>query len=188
MGLFDWRTRKPVTIDAASARIDEQVYLLNYRDHYAEILGDQCTTARLAELFLFRAWTAQLGYRLFSTDPRASERLIAETVNATKYLGLGVFETVHGFSIESTLGSDFISLIEDRWRNYDDVLIESQKIKPFPTVNIIAALSRRLDLIDPCATYSLSIHFLAQMELVKRTAIELGILRLKKRRWWLLGH
>jgi hypothetical protein len=163
-------------INAATARIDEQVYLLNYRDHYAPILGDRITPRHLAELFLFRGWTAQFGYRIFSTNPAASEKLIGETVNASKYLGLVAFHQVHGFSLESELGADFIDLVEDRWRDYDVVVSTMPKADRLPTMDIVAVLTNRLSIADPVATYGLSIDFLCQLDFIKRTAIEIGVL------------
>ncbi len=176
MGLLNKLFGKPPEINASTAKIDEQVYLMNYRDHYADILGDHITPSRLAELFLFRAWTAQFGYRIYSSDPGTSEKLIGETVNASKYLGLGTFQQVHGISVENELGSDFISLIEDRWRDYDIVISTMPKADRLPTMEIVAVVTKRLDVADPEVTHKLSTDFLVQLELVKRTAIEIGIL------------
>lgn len=176
MSLLKRLFRKPLEINASTAKIDEQVYLMNYRNHYGDILGDHITQPRLAELFLFRAWTAQFGYRIFSSHPDASEKLIGETVNASKCLGLGMFRQVHGFSVESELGSDFISLIEDRWRDYDVVVSTMPKADRLPTMEIITVLTKHLDVADPVATYKLSMDFLIQLELIKRTAMEIGML------------
>ncbi len=170
-------TDKPPEINATTAKIDEQVYLMNYRDHYADILADQITPSRLAELFLFRAWTAQFGYRIFSSDAEASEKLIGETVNASKYLGLGMFQQVHGFAVEIELESDFISLIEERWRDYDVVVSTMPNADRLPTMEIITVLTNRLDVAEPEVTCRLSMDFLVQMDLIKRTAMEIGILR-----------
>jgi hypothetical protein len=176
MGLLRKLFGKPPEINASTAKIDEQVYLMDYRAHYADILGDHITPLRLAELFLFRAWAAQFGYRIFSSDPDASEKLIRETVNASKYLGLGMFEQVHGFSVENELGTDFISLIEDRWRDYDVVVSAMPRADRFPTMEIIAVLTKRIDIADPEVTYKLSMDVLVQLDLIKRTAMEIGIL------------
>jgi len=183
-GLFKFRgfkslfgTRvKPPEINAATAKIDDQVYLMNYRDHYADILGQHVTPARLAELFLFRGWTAQFGYRVFSSDPEVSEKLIGETVNASKYVGLAMFRELHGFDVESVLGMDFISLIEDRWRDYDVVVATMPKFDRIPTREIIAVLDERLDVGDLEVFCKLSFDFLAQLDLTKRTAMEIGLL------------
>ncbi len=180
MGLFKRLFGKASKINAATAKIDEQVYLLNYRDHYADILHEYIPPPRLAELFLFRAWTAQFGYRIFSSNLEASEKLIGETVNASKYLGLGLFQLAHGFSVETELGSDFISLIEDRWRDYDLVVSTMPpRIDRIPTMEIVGVLTNRLGIADPRVTYCLSMDFLGQLDLIKQMAIEIGVLKLK---------
>jgi hypothetical protein len=173
----DWNIGAPLEINASTAKIDEQVYLMNYRDHYADILVEHVTPRRLAELFLFRAWTAQFGYRIFSSNPEASEKLIGETVNASKHLGLGVFQQAHGFSVEAELGSDLLSLIEDRWRDYDVVVSTMPKADRLPTMEIVRVLTNRLDVTDPAVTYKLSMDFLFQLDLIKRTAMEIGVLQ-----------
>jgi len=175
MGLLKKLFGKPPEINASTAKIDQQVYLMDYCAHYADILGDYITPLRLAELFLFRAWAAQFGYRIFSSNRDASEKLIGETVNASKYLGLGMFELVHGFSVENELQMDFISLIEDRWRDYDVVVSTMPRADRLPTMEIIAVLTNRIDIADPVVTYKLSIDFLVQLDLIKRTAMEIGI-------------
>jgi len=77
-------------VNAATAKIDEMTYLLDYREHYADVFSDGLESHLkpqvLAELFVFRAWTAQFGCRIFSSDRRASEHLIGETVNSTPLL------------------------------------------------------------------------------------------------------
>jgi hypothetical protein len=162
-------------IDAVSAKIDQEVYLVNYRDHYGRLLGNHISDERLAELFLFRAWTAQIGYRIFSSNAQASERLIGEVVNASKYFGLKMFTTLHGFSIEGVLQDDFISVIEYRWRDYDSVVPTMPKADRLPTTEIICELTKRLNIVDPVVTYKLSFDFFVQLEFVKRTAIEIGL-------------
>jgi hypothetical protein len=166
-------------INAASAKIDDMVYLLNYERHYADTLTglgeSRMRPEVLAELFLFRAWTTQFGYRVFCSDKNASEKLIGETVNSTKYLGLGMFRKVHGFSVEDTLGADYMSLVEDRWRNYD-LVVSTHTGGGIPTMELMAELTRRLGVADAAVTYQLSIDFLGQLDQIKKTAIELGVL------------
>ncbi len=176
MGLFTKLFRKPPEINAATAKIDEQVYLMNYRRHYATILNDHITSKRLAELFLFRGWTAQFGYRIFSSNPAASEKLIGETVNSSKYLGLAAFQIAHGYSVEAELGADYISLIQDRWQGYDHVIVATRPQPGIPTWEIVACLEDRRGVADPLVTYALSMDFLRQLDLIKRTALEIGVL------------
>jgi hypothetical protein len=168
-----WFRRKP-GIDAATARIDEQVFLLDYRKHYAGTLDEYATPRCLSELFLFRAWAVQFGYRIFTSNLQVSERLIAETINASKYLGLRLFQKLHGFSIEAELKQDFLSLIEDRWKQYDSTVVSGSNV--IPTSEIISALTDQLNISDPVVTYSLSIDFLDILTVIKRAALELGVL------------
>ncbi|MBN1395260.1 MAG: hypothetical protein JW959_09570 [Pirellulales bacterium] len=118
----------------------------------------------------------QFGYRLFSSDIKTSEKLIGETINASKYLGMGIFQQVHGFSVETELGSDFMSLIEDRWQDYDLVVSTMPKIDRIPTIEIIDVLTKRLGIFDPVVTNGLSMDFISQLDLIKQTAIEIGVL------------
>lgn len=163
-------------IDFTRAKVDEQVFLLNYSDHYSDILGDHLTKSRLAELFLFRAWTAQFGYRVFSSDFVKSEKLIGEVVNASEHFGLPFFEKIHRFSIESELGADFISLVEDRWGVYDSVIPARVAADGIPTMEIVIILGKRLEIEDGLVTFGLSVDFLAQLNLIRETAIEIGVL------------
>lgn len=165
----------PLQINFAIAKIDQQVYLMRYDSHYLEVLGDQLTHRRLAELLLFRAWTAQFGYRVYSSDRAASEKLIGETINATKHFGLAAFKLMHGFSIEAELGADFITLIEERWREYDLVISTMLKPERVPVMAVAATLARHLEISDPAITSRLAIDFATQLDFIKRTAQEIGV-------------
>ena len=171
-------------INVSDAKIDEMVYLIDYKEHYSEILlglkDNFMSNKRLAELLVFRAWTAQFGYRIFSTDEIISEKLIGETVNSCKYLGLGIFQKIHGFSVEAELDSDFITLIESRWREYDLMVSTMPKIDRIPTSEIISVLTWHLGISDPTITYKLSIDFLAQLDFLKKTALDLRILTIER--------
>lgn len=160
------------------AKIDYQVYLLNYNSHYAPILDKYLTRRALAELYIFRAWTAQFGYRIFSSDPEFSDKLIGETVNSSKYLGLGVFYKTHGFNVEEELRGDYMSLIEDRWQHYDVIVSASSGEGSLPAAQIIFALAEKLNIWDAEVAKRLARDFLTQLDFCKRTAIEIGLLRL----------
>jgi hypothetical protein len=176
MSIFKKLFQRPPEINASSAKIDAQVYLLNYQEHYAKILGQFVTPPRLSELFIFRAWTAQFGYRIFSRVPDASEKLIGETINSTRVFGLSMFEGMHGFSVETELGAKFMDLVEDRWGDYD-VVIERHGKSGLPTVEVVTALTARLNVADPVVFSALAMDFLSQLGLIKRTAQELGLLQ-----------
>jgi hypothetical protein len=181
MGLFAKLARKRTKVNVSTAKIGQQVFFMNYAKEYGGVLGEYLTTQRLAELYLFRGWTAQFGYRIFSTNPDASETLIGEVVNSTHYLGLGMFEQTHGFSIESALGADYLTLIEDRWRVYD-LIVSTWTGDGIPTMGLISVLTERLQIADAFVTYPLSINFLTQLDFIKRTALEIGVLEIKAKR------
>jgi hypothetical protein len=44
-------------------------------------------------------------------------------------------------------------------------------------MEIITALTNRLEVADPAVTYKLSMDFLRQLDFIKRTAAAIGILR-----------
>lgn len=164
-----------VELNAATARIDEQIYLLDYSEHYSEILEKYLTNRRMAELYLFRAWTAQFGFRVFASDSGKGDKLLSEVVNSSQYVGLAAFELVHGFSIESELGNDYMSLVEDRWGQYDSVIPERVAEVGVPIQEIISLLIERLEIGDGLVFFGLSTDFAAQLSLIKDTAAEIGI-------------
>jgi hypothetical protein len=163
------------------AMVNNLVFELDYRSHYAPILLEFLSEATISELYLFRAWTTQFGYRIFSTNEAASEHLIGETVNSCKYLGLDSFKGIHGFSIEERLGDDFISLVEDRWRDYDLVVSTDVTKQGIPTKQIIRILCNKLHIDRNDVIDALSAEFLAQLDLIKRRALQLGILKISGR-------
>lgn len=166
------------TIDVASASIHQFTYLLNYREHYSPILGEYISDSVLAELYLFRGWTTQFGYRIFSSDPKASEKLIGETVNSTKHLGLGIFKMTHKFSVEEALKDDYMKLVESRWQAYD-VRVSTNTSGGIPTFEIIGTLNYFMQIQDPVVTMRLSTDFLSQLDSIKRNAMEIGLLRVR---------
>jgi hypothetical protein len=97
-------------------------------------------------------------------------------VNGSRYFGLAAFKLTVGVSIETELGADFMTLLQDRWESYDLVISTTPKLARLPTTEIISVLTHRLDLADPLVTHGLSMDFLRQLDLVKRTAMEIGIL------------
>lgn len=175
MGLFAKSARTRVEVNFSTAKIDQQVFLMNYAKEYGGILGEYTTAQRLAELYLFRAWTAQYGYRIFSSNTDASEKLIGEVVNSTHYLGLGIFQQTHGFAIETTLDADYLTLVDDRWRDYD-LVVSTWTGQGIPTMGLMTVLTERLGIADAFVTYPLSINFLTQLDFIKRTALEIGVM------------
>ena len=165
-------------VDYKSALVDDLVFNLDYRSRYAPVLMEFLSESAIAELFLFRAWATQFGYRMFSTNAEASEHLVGETVNSCKYIGLDSFAQIHGFSVEDRLGDDFISLIEDRWRNYDLVISTDVKRQGIPTAQVIAVLCKKLSIDRNDICDALSTEFLLQLDNIKKRALQLGILKI----------
>lgn len=161
---------------AADSLVGEFTYLVNYRDQYASILGSNITNHALAELYLFRGWTTQLGYRLYSTKPADSETLLNEVVNSTKSIGQQIFSRKHGFSIEETLGSDYISLVNSRWQAYDITFIGNKIGSDIPTPQIIGRLLKFININDPVVSMMLEASFLSQMMSLKSKAIQIGLM------------
>ncbi len=143
--------------------IGETTYLMDYREHYGSSFdetGTPLSNRILAELFLYRAWTAQFAYRM-AADQRAHDALISETVNACHHLGLGIFKLKHGVSVEEELGNDFISLIEDRWGTYDGVVTEyfgSQQADDdkLPFAELAGAFTNLARVTDPLVLYAVA--------------------------------
>lgn len=169
--------RKSRKINVENTNIDKNTYLMDYRKHYSKKLGNHINKKIISELFLFRAWTSQFGYTIFSSDPKISEKIIYETINTLCHFGLGVFEQIHHFSIEKVFEADFMDLIEERWRSYDLVVSTNPSRDKLPTIEIISQLCKWIDVSDPTVTYELSTDFLSQLDNIKKKAIELGILR-----------
>lgn len=176
-------------LDTCRSAICEMVVLMNYRDHYAEafstlsesyrsrLIVELSTPRVLAELYLFRGWTTQFGYRLFIKDESASERLIGEVVNLTYRMGLPMIRATHGFSIEEVLGAEYPSLLEDRWQRYDRV-IPMKFREELPTLKIVDVLTQCIavkNLRDPRAEVCLSVDFLKHLESIKSTVSSLGM-------------
>ena len=146
--------------------IAENVWQINYRDHYWDAFnGDtsQFSNRVLAELFLFRAWTTQFAFRI-AANPADHDALVTETVSGCKYLGLKQFEKKHGFSIEDELKGDFMALIEERWHAYDDIVIRAPKT--IPSSELCNAFLKQVGIIDPLVLYQLAADFVAQVEAI----------------------
>src|SRR6266436_1637661 len=72
MGLFSsfLGRRGPSPNVAREISLDDYLYLFDYGRHYSDFLSGMSDRARaIAELFLFRGWATQFGFRMFSTHP-----------------------------------------------------------------------------------------------------------------------
>ena len=143
---------------AGGVNVAQNIWLIDYREHYLEIFGrdaSRLTENVLAELFVFRAWTTQFAFRIASHDAN-HDALISETINGCKYQGIKIFEKTHGFSIEEVLECNFMDLIEDRWYTYDDVVVSSPK--EIPASEICGELLRLANIADGFVAFSETVH------------------------------
>ena len=147
--------------------IADVTYLLNYRKHYEpvfESLERPLANSVLAELFVFRAWTTQYAYRVFS-DASAHDDLITETVSSCSHLGTGIFEKTLGISVEAELGNEFIELVEDRWWQYDDIVVKNKDPDTaIPTRQLCGKLLSLAGVVDVEAFVRLCTDFLSQVQ------------------------
>ena len=157
----------------------EFVYFVNYREVYetiGTILGVSLSQKVLAELFLFRGWTTQFGYRIFSSNHAASEELINETVSLISNVGLKIFQDIHGFSIEDCLGGDYIRLVDSRWQEYDRTFIANKDHSDFfAAPQIIWRLNQFLEINDPVASLTLEGIFTVHLMKLKERAKQLNL-------------
>jgi hypothetical protein len=102
-------------------------YLIDYRSHYGPLPTFFANPAlAIAELFLFRAWVTQFGFRIFSSYPQISEDIINRTIMLTSTLGRAMLAQAYGIRFESLFSSDFIELLDSRWNEYDSVIARHQ--------------------------------------------------------------
>lgn len=155
--------------------LDRMVYFLDYRDHYESICGGKFSKRDLCELFFFRAWTVQFGYRIFSTSPELSEKIIYECVNLYRTLGQGMFEIKNRVNIESELNGDFMELLDQRWQEYDSVVVQEKQEGAIPTRALVGKVLDRMD--GNYAFVGLCFDFISQVNHIKELSIRYGLLK-----------
>src|SRR5690606_35367873 len=104
MGLFDklFGKKQPLTTENINEKLNigEYCYLMSYNEHYSEFLsGIDNKNKVIAELFDFRAWTTQVGFRLFSSHAEVSEEIIGQGINHGK-IGKGMLNQLGQVDIE----------------------------------------------------------------------------------------
>ena len=163
---------------SATPDVGRFFYRLNYSRHYSDFLKGALNPQRAtAELFLFRAWTTQFGFRVFSSDADMSEVLIAEVINQAKYLGKEVLREIDGTDVEEDLGGRFIDLLDERWRAYDQAFLQHKDAEPpIPTRAICAKATDYCGVSDPIKFVWLCQDFIAQLEAIKRESVKAGLL------------
>lgn len=158
-------------------KLGEMVYLMDYRVHYGPILKADPTPKQIAELYLFRGWTVQFFYRIFSTNPEMSEKILAECMYLYQFFGHVLVNGMHNISIERELNSDIGTLIDNRWQNYDSIFIKNRSKEGFPTSALIGDLTTRMSVLNTEISMNLSVEFMKHMQTIKSLAIANGLMR-----------
>ena len=158
--------------------IGQHYYLMTYGDHYTDFLdGVDNKEQAIAELFVFRAWTTQFGFRLFSSQPMLSEQIIGEVFNQGK-LGKGMLNQLEQVDIEFETGKEYVDLIDSRWQEYGNVFIDNKNSKtPIPTREICGKLTDLCSIQDPLKFMWICADFIKHLDSIKKEAIKVGLLK-----------
>lgn len=151
---------------------------VNYRDYYADfVVGLPNPDRVIAELFLFRAWTTQFGFRIFSSDPEVSEKIISEVVNQAKYLAKELLFEIERTDVEEDLSGSFMRLLDERWQAYDEKFLSyKDEFPPVPTRMICSQVMDYCDVHDPEKFTWLCQDFIRHLEAMKKEAVRAGVL------------
>lgn len=182
MGLLDklFGKKQPLTTENINEKlsIGEYFYLMSYNEHYSEFLnGIENKNKVIAELFVFRAWTTQFGFRLFSSQPEVSEEIIGQVFNQGK-LGKGMLNQLEQVDIEVETNREYVDLMDSRWQDYDSIFIENKNSEtPIPTRQICGKLTDFCDIHDPMKFIWLCTDFIKQLDGIKQEALKNGLLK-----------
>jgi|SRR5690625_2977130 len=159
--------------------LGEYFYLMTYKEYYQEFLqGLENKNKIIAELFVFRAWTTQLGFRLFSSQPQISEKIIESIVAQGKQLGKGMLNMMEQVDIEQETNMQYMDLIDSRWQEYDKVFIAHKSSElPIPTRQICGKLEVFCEIKDPAKFTWICTDFISHLNKIKEDAIEKGLLK-----------
>lgn len=182
MGLFNrlFGKRKLVTTGNINEKLNigEYFYLMSYRKQYAEFLsGIENKNKVIAELFVFRAWTTQLGFRLFSLYPEISEEIIGEVFNQGEF-GKRMLNELDQVDIEVETNQEYFDLMDSRWQEYDRVFISNRNAEnPIPTRQICGKLTDFCDVRNPVKFFEICTDFITQLNRIKQDALKIGLLK-----------
>ena len=158
--------------------LGEYFYFMTYEEHYQEFLNGLTNKNKvISELFVFRGWTTQLGFRIFSSKPDISERIIGEIFNQGK-LGKKLLAQLEHVDIEKETGEEYIDLVDNRWQIYDAEFINNKTDEnPIPTLQICSKLSDFCNINDPLKLALISIDFFKHLDKIKDDAIKCGLFK-----------
>lgn len=171
-----FRTKSEITIQNFNEKLNlgNYFYLMNYKEHYEEFLeGLENEERVIAELFVFRAWTTQLGFRFFSSQPEISEKIIESIIAQGKQLGKEMLKMMEQVDIEKETNLEYMDLIDSRWQAFDKAFIDNKSSElPIPTRQICGQLTEFCDIHDPTKFVWICTDFIAHLNQIKETAIE----------------
>lgn len=178
MRVFDKLFKKKKSIDIENLDVGEYFYLMSYNENYTEFLsGIENKNKVIAELFVFRAWTTQFGFRIFSSQPEVSEEIIEKVFNQGK-LGKGMLSLLEHVDIEIETNREYVDLINNRWQEYDKMFIEHKNSEiPIPTREICSRFLDFCDVHSPIKFIWICTDFMKQLEIIKQKALKIGLLR-----------
>jgi hypothetical protein len=182
MGLFDslFGKKKSITTENINEKLNigEYFYLMSYHKHYSEFLkGVENKNKVIAELFVFRAWTTQFGFRLFSTQPEISEEIIGQVFNQGK-LGIEILNQLEQVDTEAETKLEYVDLVDRRWQEYDSSFISNKNSDtPIPTRHICGKLADFCDIHDPIKLIWICTDFINQLNRIKQDALKTGLLK-----------
>lgn len=164
--------------EAERIDIGKYFYLMNYGQHYSNFLESSPNkSVAIAELFIFRAWATQLGFRLFSSKPAVSEEIITQVFNQGK-LGAAMFSKLENIDIQKILNKDYVTLMDERWQEYDRIFISQKSPEaPISTRQICGRVSDLCGVKDPIKFVWLTTDFVDHLAKIKIEAMQLGIFK-----------
>lgn len=153
-------------------------FLIDYKKQYAQFLEDlPYQEVCLSELFLFRSWTTQFGFRIFNSFPEFNDSIIYHALNQAILFGRGGFKIGYGIDIESVLGGTVTSIVSNRWQAYDAKVEQNKERAEIPTRMICAELMERCLTSSPSNYMWICSDFITNLDQLKKEAISIGLLQ-----------
>ncbi len=178
--IFNKKTNKNLTVNNVGDNINiaDFYFLFKYKERYAAFLKGIANQEKvISELFVFRAWTTQFGYRLFSSNHEISEKIIDLTFNLGK-MGIGMLKLLDSVDLEKEFSNDYQAIFDERWQQYDKIFIDFRDSEPpIPTWRICGGLMKFCNINDPIKYTWICEDFLLQLNEIKSEAIEKGLFK-----------
>jgi hypothetical protein len=153
--------------DIKSLNLETHFLNLNYITHYNNLFSSldfEINSKIIAELFIFRAWQTQFGYRIaFGNSNNITELIISEVIELCKK-GNKLLLKRYNTNIEKELNNSIINIINYRFLEYDDLFIENNMENGKFTIPTLKLCGKALDncgIIDPSILVQFSVDFLS---------------------------